>query len=203
MTAASAKRPAPLDPPAGDGIALGTLAEATGFLLKRAQIAVFQDFIATFAEQDIRPAQFSVLTVVAHNPGLSQSQVAAALSIKRTNFVPLLDTLERRGLVKRTPGATDRRSHALYLTAAGEALLERLTALWRQHENRLLERLGAEERLVLHGLLNRLMELGDQNPADEGEEAEAAPPARPGRKRAAALSAAADATPRRGGSPRR
>ena len=44
-----------------------------------------------FAPFDIRPAQFSVLTVIERNPGLTQSQVAEALGIKRTNFVGMLD----------------------------------------------------------------------------------------------------------------
>ena len=53
------------------------------------------------AEHDIRPAQFSVLEVIGRNPGLRQTQVSFALGMKTTNFVPLLDQLERRGLAAR------------------------------------------------------------------------------------------------------
>src|SRR6516165_8251255 len=95
---------------------LGMLPELIGFMLRRAQIVVFQEIFPLFSEVDIRPAQFSVLVVIERNPGLTQSQVSAALGIKRTNFVALLDSLEQRGLAERQARAGDRRSHALYLT---------------------------------------------------------------------------------------
>src|SRR5690348_16351341 len=58
---------------------LGQLPGLIGYVLRRAQLAVFQDFFAAFAPHNIRPAQFSVLTVIDRNPGLTQSQVAGAL----------------------------------------------------------------------------------------------------------------------------
>src|SRR6267142_2756435 len=48
----------------------GPLENQLGYLLRRAQIAVFRDFFAVFNEFDIRPAEYSVLTVIECNPGL-------------------------------------------------------------------------------------------------------------------------------------
>ncbi|MEN3384710.1 MAG: hypothetical protein V7608_4754, partial [Hyphomicrobiales bacterium] len=62
-------------------IDLGPLPELIGYVLRRAQLVVFQDFFSAFAPFDISPAQFSVLTVIERNPGLTQTQVAAALGI--------------------------------------------------------------------------------------------------------------------------
>src|SRR2546421_11132604 len=87
---------------------LGPLPELIGYVLRRAQLVVFQDFFSTFAPFDISPAQFAVLTVIERNPGLTQSQVAAALGIKRTNFVGLLDELERRALAERRQAPRDK-----------------------------------------------------------------------------------------------
>jgi len=84
----------------GKSIDLGPLPELIGYVLRRAQLAVFQDFFGAFAPFDVRPAQFSVLTIIERNPGLTQSQVAEALGIKRTNFVGMLDELEKRGLAR-------------------------------------------------------------------------------------------------------
>ncbi|SMH46505.1 MarR family winged helix-turn-helix transcriptional regulator [Azospirillum agricola] len=173
----------PQDMAPADTIDLGLLSEAVGFLLKRAQMAVFNDFNRTFAEADIRPAQFSVLTIIGRNPGLRQSQVSNALSIKRTNFVPLLDSLEARGLVKRKLATTDRRSHALHLTAKGAVLVKELNALWTQHEQRIRDQIGEEGRTRLLELLGRLVEFGGPGLADEGDAAEA-PPAKPRKPRA-------------------
>jgi DNA-binding MarR family transcriptional regulator len=124
-----------------------------GYFLRRAQVAVFQDFIRTLADVGIRPAQYSVLIVIGANAGLSQADVAQTLGIERARLVRLLDRLERRGLTQRLPSRVDRRSHVLKLTPAGQRVLKRAKALAAVHEARLLERLGpAHHRMMLEAL---------------------------------------------------
>src|SRR4029079_16857316 len=60
---------------------IGALQGHLGYFLRRAQVAVFQDFIRTLSSIDIRPAQYSVLIVTGANPGLSQADVAELLGI--------------------------------------------------------------------------------------------------------------------------
>jgi DNA-binding MarR family transcriptional regulator len=127
-------------------IELGVLNEHLGYVIRRFQVWVFQDFIRTLEEIDIRPAQYSVLVVIGANPGLSQSDLAETLAIERARLVRLLDRLEKRGLTQRLPSPRDRRSHALQLTGAGQRLLKRAKALAATHEARLTERLGAAPR---------------------------------------------------------
>jgi DNA-binding MarR family transcriptional regulator len=137
-------------------IDLGPLPELIGYVLRRAQLAVFQDFFAAFAPFDIRPAQFSVLTVIERNPGLTQSQVAEALGIKRTNFVGMLDALEARGLTERRQAARDKRSYALYLTAEGGALMRKLKPVLKAHESRVVALVGEDGRDRLVELLHEI-----------------------------------------------
>jgi len=139
-------------------IDLGPLPDLIGYVLRRAQLAVFQDFFGAFAPFDVRPAQFSVLTVIERNPGLTQSQVAEALGIKRTNFVGMLDALEARGLTERRPGARDKRSYALYLTAEGAALMRRLKPVLKAHETRMIAKVGEDGRAALIALLQEIAE---------------------------------------------
>jgi DNA-binding MarR family transcriptional regulator len=144
---------------------LGPLPELIGYVLRRAQLVVFQDFFNAFAPFDISPAQFSVLTVIERNPGLTQSQVAAALGIKRTNFVGLLDELERRALAERRQSARDKRSYALYLTAEGAALMRKLRPVLRAHESRMIARVGEDGRDRLVDLLHEIADRrGPQRP---------------------------------------
>lgn len=132
---------------------LGVLDRHLGYFLRRAQVAVFQDFIRTLADVGIRPAQYSVLIVIGANAGLSQADVAQTLGIERARLVRLLDRLERRGLTQRLPSRVDRRSHVLKLTPAGQRVLKRARALAAVHEARLLERLGpAHHRMILEAL---------------------------------------------------
>ncbi len=132
-----------------EGISLGGLPAMLGYALRRAQLAVFQDFYRACADDDIRPAQYSVLTVLHHNPGLQQSQVADALGIKRANFVTLFATLEARGLARRDRVASDRRAFALSLTPSGEALLRRLDRTVAAHNTAFIARIGEQNQQQL------------------------------------------------------
>jgi DNA-binding MarR family transcriptional regulator len=143
--------------PAAPALDLGPLPELLGYALRRVQLLVFQDFIERMAEFDIRPAQYSVLTVIGANPGLKQTHIGTALGIKQANLVAAIDELERRGLAKRIVTATDRRSYAVHLTEAGEKLLERLNALVLEHERRVTSRIGAAGK---RRLLDLLAEIG-------------------------------------------
>jgi DNA-binding MarR family transcriptional regulator len=144
-----------LDDPAG-GLKFGPLDERLGYVLRRAQVAVFRDFFKTFEPLDIKPAQYSILTIIECNPGLKQTQVGDALGIKRTNFVGMIDELESRGLVRRDEALGDRRSYALVLTPQGEDLMPRLHELSAAHEQRIVAALGAKRRQKLAGELATL-----------------------------------------------
>ena len=140
---------------------LGPLPELMGYVLRRAQLVVFQDFFAAFAPFDISPAQFSVLTVIERNPGLTQSQVAAALGIKRTNFVGLLNELEKRALAERRRVSGDKRSYALYLTPEGAALMRKLRPVLKAHEARMVAKVSEDGRDQLVALLHDIADAGD------------------------------------------
>lgn len=147
-------------------IDLGPLPHLVGYMLRRAQLAVFQDFWRGYAEFDIRPAQYAVLIVIERNPGLRQSQISSALNIKRANLVALLDSLETRGLAKRQPVATDRRSYALHLTDEGAALMRRLAEANKAHEARVTAIIGEAGRLELLRLLHGVTDAVGAAPPD-------------------------------------
>lgn len=129
-----------------DEIGLDALVGHAGYAVQRFQIWIFQDFIKTLGEVDIRPTQYSVLTVIGANPGLSQMAVAKRLGIERARLVHLLDSLEQRKFVKRIKSKADRRSHALHLTAQGEAALAKSRRLAAEHERHVEERIGKANR---------------------------------------------------------
>src|SRR5690606_36107249 len=108
-----------------EGAALG--AEETtgiiGYRLRRAQLSVFQRFLTLFEELRLRPVEYSVLMLIAANPGRKQTEIAEVLGIKRANFVTLVHGLEDRGIVERVASVADKRANALHLTAEGDAFL--------------------------------------------------------------------------------
>ena len=134
-------------------IELGVLNERLGYFVRRVQVAIFQDFIARLATLDLSPAQFSVLAVIAANPGLSQAEIAGTLGIERARLVRLLHRLEQRGLTQRLPSHADGRRHALRLTRGGQRVLARAKTLSDAHEAGLIEHFGPERyRLLIETL---------------------------------------------------
>jgi DNA-binding MarR family transcriptional regulator len=128
-----------------------------GYRLRRAQLAVFQRFIAAFEALNLRPSEYSVLVLIADNPGRKQTEIAEVLGIKRANFVSLITDLEDRDLVERHVVPGNRRANALYLTSKGKAFLRKANKAQEAFEASCIERLGgAAERDKLLVLLNRL-----------------------------------------------
>jgi len=151
--------PANPAPAETDGVidAAGT-SSIIGYRLRRAQLKVFQRFLAVFDELSLRPAEYTVLVLIADNPGRKQTEIADVLGIKRANFVALVHQSEARGLVERRPAADDRRANALHLTAAGKAFVARARAVHQEMEEALIDRLGGPAaRDTLLELLDRLM----------------------------------------------
>lgn len=110
--------------------------------LRRAHGQFFHRFLLYFSAVNLRPAEFSALALIAENPGRKQSEIAATLGIQRANFVPLMNELEGRSLIERRAAPNDRRSHALYITAAGTNLLVDARKAEADFETDCLQRLG-------------------------------------------------------------
>ena len=136
----------------------GLLPSLLGYVIRRTQSAVFEDFAATFhkAGEALSPGEFGLLVLVDRNAGLSQTTLARALGIDRSTLVPILDRLQSRGLLVRRRSPTDGRTHALALTPQGGKALARFTRLVATHEKRIAAGLSASEMEVLIRLLGKV-----------------------------------------------
>ena len=140
-----------------DVLQLGELSDLLGYVLKRAQLKVFEDFLRCVEPLQLTPAQFSVLILLEKNPGRNQTEIANTLGILRPNFVAMLDGLESRDLCTRMRSTNDRRSHILVLTDKGRAVLQRAKKLVAsKHEARLNEVLGPTNRAALLSMLSKI-----------------------------------------------
>lgn len=133
-----------------------TLRGLVGYSMKRAFMVIRADLARTLEPFELRMMTFTALTLVADNPGLSQSQLAQAMAVERPNLVVIVDELETRGLIIRDRVPTDRRTYALTITPEGEALLAEATAAVYAHENEIMGGLSAEEEAALIATLNRI-----------------------------------------------
>lgn len=137
-------------------IAFGALGDLLGYHLRRAQVAMFQNFAKVLDDWNISPGQVGVLALVKANAGINQTRIGNALGIDRSTLVAVIDRLEERDLIARTPSPTDRRSHALVLTDEGERYLAKLLPQVREHERQIATELSVDERATLIALLRRV-----------------------------------------------
>ncbi|KIN70442.1 Regulatory protein, MarR [Sulfitobacter noctilucae] len=152
------KRPelSPVPDPAADQINDATLRLSVGYHMKRAFNVVQADLVATLKPFDLRMLTYTALVLIVDNPGLSQSQLAAAMDIERPNLVVLMDELERRALINRDRVPTDRRAYALTATLAGRRLYEKATAAVAVHEKRLLSGIDEATRTAVIAALHSI-----------------------------------------------
>lgn len=105
---------------------------------------------------DIEMWEYVVLARLEHGPAPTQSQLARAAGRDKTRLLPILDRLEARRLVRRSPDPDDRRNRVVALTDAGRALLGDCRGAIRTLEGELLADLSPTERTAFLATLERL-----------------------------------------------
>lgn len=138
------------------GVDYGVLDELVGYAIRRAQILIYEDFLAALAPWDITPQRYSALTLIAANPDLKLTELARILGIARSGAVQLADQLQDLGYVRRHEAAKDRRAYALRLTESGRRAYADITRAVREHDARVSAGLDDGERALLVSLLGRL-----------------------------------------------
>jgi DNA-binding MarR family transcriptional regulator len=73
----------------------------------------------------VSAAQLWALWELHREPGLRVSDLSRVLSVHQSTASNMLDKLEEKGLIRRERGGTDQRVVRLYVTAAGEAVLQK------------------------------------------------------------------------------
>jgi len=109
-----------------DALDLGDLTKSLGFLVRLAQVRMYDLFFNGFDGLDVRPGEITTLWVIDLNPDVRQGAVARELNIKPAHMTKLVQRLVADGLIKRTIPPEDRRSVRLSLTKQGKARLENL-----------------------------------------------------------------------------
>jgi DNA-binding MarR family transcriptional regulator len=130
--------------------------EGLAFLLVQLGFETGRQFGERLGPLGLEPRQAGMLIRLAVNEGESQQVIADQLGLTATRMVFLVDELESLGLVERRRNPADRRSHALYLTAAGRQMLARVRTVTSEHEARLAAGLTGGEHGQLISLLRRV-----------------------------------------------
>lgn len=99
-----------------------------------------------------------VLGILRDRGPMSPSELGDRLIVTRATVTGLLDSLERRGFVRRTANPTDRRSLVVEITSAGATVLQEVRTLIHGHEKAWMAALSETELRTYIDLLHRIQD---------------------------------------------
>lgn len=125
------------------------LAQASDLLVKR-----ITELVHPF---DLSPSSALVLGILADAPSqLSPSEIAERLILSRASVTSLLDSLEKRGYVRRTAHPDDRRMLLIELSDKGRRVAHDFRKVVHRHQKEWMGILSDEEKDRLISVLQRL-----------------------------------------------
>ena len=142
--------------PSVDQIDTSYLESLLGYNARRAALAVIEVFMQRMAIYKLKPVDFSVLSLITHNPGITSSQLCSSLGILPPNLVGMVNALEKRELIMRKPHPRDGRAMGLHLTPAGQKLVQGAERTAAELEAEVASRLTPAESRTLLRLLRKI-----------------------------------------------
>jgi DNA-binding MarR family transcriptional regulator len=127
-----------------------------GYNARRAALTIIEVFLKRMSVYGLRPVDFSVLSLITHNPGISSRQLCSALNILPPNLVGMINVLEKRALIFRQPHPSDGRVIGLHLTDVGSQLMKDAELTAKELELDAASKLTATERKTLMRLLQKI-----------------------------------------------
>ena len=127
-----------------------------GYNARRAALAIIEEFLERMAVYGLKPVDFSVMSVIVHNPGVTSRQLCASLNILPPNLVSLIQSLDSRGLVERQPHPHDGRAVGLHPTKKGKALMVQAEATASELERNVGGKLTPNQAQTLVTLLQKI-----------------------------------------------
>ncbi|HUB61149.1 MAG TPA: family 10 glycosylhydrolase [Puia sp.] len=111
---------------------------------------------AVFDKWDITPRQFNILRILrGEGKPLSTLQIRQRMLDKMSDTSRIVDRLVRKGMVRKTPSAIDRRLVDVIITSRGRKLLEKIDPL-EDEMDKMMSSLSPEEASTLSRLLDKL-----------------------------------------------
>lgn len=132
------------------------LEESLGFILNKTNTKLKNQLFQRFKEDDITPEQWSILTCLWRQEGVSPKELADLIYKDKPNTNRILEKLQAKGLILRKAHPTDRRAYQIYLTERGWAIKDKLIAKVTQLQDEVTAGLGKEQVEEMKRLLNHV-----------------------------------------------
>ena len=133
-------------------------AQKMPILLRAAYLAMHRSTNAHLAQSGVTADQFVLLCVLAKGSAITQQDLARRSSSDPNTIRPMLEILERRGLVTRQRHPSDGRARTAKLTTKGLNTWKKLTAASEPVRERLLAAFRPAETPTVLDILGRIAE---------------------------------------------
>jgi MarR family transcriptional regulator, lower aerobic nicotinate degradation pathway regulator len=131
------------------------LDDQIGFVLRQAQQR-HTTLFATEMIEALTPTQWAALAKLRECGACSQNHLGRLTAMDAATIKGVIDRLSARGFTLARADPADARRLLVELTEEGAALYDRAVPIAQGITEKTLEKLAAEERVVLMGLLRRL-----------------------------------------------
>lgn len=144
------------DAPSVERVDTSYLQTLLGYNARRVSLQAIELFNQRMAAYDLSPVDFSVLSLVNHNPGITSRQLCSALNLLPPNLVGKISLMEKRDLLARKPHPDDGRAIGLHLTDAGSQMMQQAENTATQVELEVSSKLTTAETKTLLRLLQKV-----------------------------------------------
>ena len=112
-----------------------------------------RNYSESLRELNLYVGQDNLLSRLWLDDGITQMQLCEHLKCEPPTVTNMVKSLEQNGFIYRKRDEEDARVMRIYLTDEGKALEEPVRFKWKQQQEKLLQSISAEERLILRDLL--------------------------------------------------
>ncbi|MFC9448594.1 MarR family winged helix-turn-helix transcriptional regulator [Bacillus cereus] len=132
------------------------LHDLLGYLVHRTDVKMSNYFTKRLKPYGVTPEQWGIISVLSSQRGTTQKELAEAIDKDQTTVVRMIQSMERKEIVKKALNDQDRRSHNLFLTEKGDELKKTILPVVQDAHNFVTSKLSEEEIEQLKTFLNKL-----------------------------------------------
>ncbi|MCY9091021.1 MarR family transcriptional regulator [Bacillus mojavensis] len=115
-----------------------------------------RNYSESLRELNLYVGQDNLLSRLWLGDGITQMQLCEHLKCEPPTVTNMVKSLEQNGFIYRKRDEEDARVMRIYLTDKGKELEEPVRMKWNEHQEKLLQSISAEERLILRDLIKRM-----------------------------------------------
>jgi DNA-binding MarR family transcriptional regulator len=124
--------------------------------LRRAFLSICRCGDVMFSPYRLTTEQYALMRAVQRNPGIRQTGLTDQIFAEPNTVTAMVTLLEKRGILRRKPCPSDGRVRLLFLTAHGQAVMQKLSSDWSPMRNVLQQCFSGEEGIQALDILDRV-----------------------------------------------